>query len=207
MQILGKFLHEKLREQTHVGDAVTKRRDVNWNHGQPEEEILAELFLLDLLLQIPIRRCHKAGVDSNGLQPADPFEGLLFDDSQHFRLDGYVQLADFIEKDCALIGKLELSGFAVECPGVGAFFVSEQLILDECVRDRSAVHGHERFIATGTELVNGTRENFFAGAALAGQQDRRVGWRHALNRLADRLHCRAVADDLRDAVSALRFFL
>ena len=79
-----------------------------------------------------------------------------------------MQLADLIEKDRALIGKLEFAGFARKCARVRSFFVSEQLVLNERVRNRSAVHRYKGFVAAGTELVNRTRENFFSGAALAG---------------------------------------
>ena len=47
--------------------------------------------------------------------------------------------------------------------------MAEEFILDQGVRNRSAIHRDKRFVASCTQLVNGTREDFLAGATLPCQ--------------------------------------
>jgi hypothetical protein len=63
--------------------------------------------------------------------------------------------------------------------------VAEQLALEEVERNGRAVELHERMAASGAELMDGPRDQLFAGASLAMHEHRRVGRRDALDLLED----------------------
>ncbi len=56
--------------------------------------------------------------------------------------------------------------------GEGAFFVAEQFAFDQRGDQRSAVHGHERTVGQSAAEMNGAGDQFLAGSAFAGNQDR-----------------------------------
>ena len=66
--------------------------------------------------------------------------------------------------------------------------MSKHLRLEQRLGERRAVHGHERFAAAAAVGVDELRNQFFAGAARAGDEHRRIGRRHAtreIDRLAE----------------------
>ena len=56
--------------------------------------------------------------------------------------------------------------------------MAEELRLQQVFRHRAAIDGGERLVAARARLVNGARQQFLAGAALAGEQHARVGAGH-----------------------------
>ena len=64
--------------------------------------------------------------------------------SQQSNLRPQRQIADFVEKDGALGSSLEASAFLRDGSGKGAFLVAEELAVNQCVGDRSAIHIYER---------------------------------------------------------------
>ena len=75
---------------------------------------------------------------------------------------------------------LEISRPVAMGIGEAAASVAEKLGREQRVRNASAVDRNERLAATRTLLVNQSRDDFLADAALAGDQDLRVGARGAL---------------------------
>ncbi len=75
--------------------------------------------------------------------------------------------ADLVQKQRAPFRVAEHTGVvacgARECAGS----VSEQLALDDLGRQRGAIQGHERLVASITQRVDGAREDLLAGACLA----------------------------------------
>jgi hypothetical protein len=59
----------------------------------------------------------------------------------------------------------------------GAFLVAEEFGFQEIFGHGAAVDGNEGLIAARAGVVNGARQQFLAGAALAGQQHAGVGTR------------------------------
>ena len=64
-----------------------------------------------------------------------------------------MKLADFVEKDRALVRKFKLSDFAGECTGVRTLLVPEQFVFNQCRWNGGAVHGYEGLVTTRTQLV------------------------------------------------------
>ena len=69
-------------------------------------------------------------------------------------------------------------------------------------RKSSTIEGDEGFAPVATQRVNGARQPFLAGAALAGDQHRHAHLGCQSDLLGDAAHCRQVAGDGLDAVAA-----
>src|SRR3954467_5820314 len=102
--------------------------------------------------------------------------------------------------------ELELARAAGIGAGECAALVSEELVLDERLRDRGAVQRDERLSHPRGELMQRAREKLFARSALAEQQHGGVTGRDALQLARHRLHCGALAEDARES-NALRMLL
>ena len=68
--------------------------------------------------------------------------------------------------------------------GVRAFFVAEEFALEEGFGDGGAVDGDEGTVASWTALMDGACDDFFAGAALASNENGGRGWSDARDELA-----------------------
>ena len=76
-----------------------------------------------------------------------------------------------------------------------ALDVSEQLTFDQFFGDCRTVDFNERLGRARAERMNGVRHQFFAGSALAINQNAAVGARHQGHLLAQRFHRHALAND------------
>src|SRR5262249_35622316 len=99
-------------------------------------------------LQITIRCRNHTYIERQIFQSADPTECPFLQDSQEFRLQAQLKLADLIQKKRALLRLLEQSLFTNAGISKSTFFVTEQLAFDQCRRDRSAVNRDERLVRT-----------------------------------------------------------
>src|SRR5262249_38730570 len=110
------------------------------------------------------------------------------------------ELADLVEEQRALVGRLELAGARRDGSREGAFHVTEKLALDEILRDRTAVDDDERALSTVRAAMELARDELFARTGLAGDQHRDVGCRDLLQ-FAEHLHHRRThPDDLAESL-------
>ena len=91
--------------------------------------------------------------------------------TQQFGLKLEGEIADFIEKKCAAIGKFEAANFLRQRPRKSATFVAEEFGFEQARGNGGAVDLDESAFAAGTEVVNRARDDFLAGAGFAEDQD------------------------------------
>src|SRR4029079_7476091 len=91
------------------------------------------------------------------------------------------------EQQGASAGALEAPGLAAVRTGEGAALVAEELVLEQRLRDGGAVDGDEGAALSRRQCVECAREELLPGAALAEEQDRAVGGRHAAQQAQRRL--------------------
>ena len=84
------------------------------------------------------------------------------------------------------VGRSKRPGFSAVGAGEGAALVPEQLGLEQGFRQRRAVDGEEGPVGALAGVMDGARDQLLAGAALAGDQDSRLG-RRDLGRRVQRL--------------------
>ncbi len=121
---------------------------------------------------------------------------MAFEDAQQLGLRADVHLADFVEKDRAVIGRLELADLLLRRSGERAFLMAEQLALQQRLGQGGAVETDERPLLARTGEMDRARHQLLAGAAFAPNQTGGVGAGDAGDLLLDLLHRRAFADQL-----------
>ena len=206
VQIAAVFVDEVAGERGDVVRPLPERRDGDGEYRQTEVQVLAVLSGRNGGFQIAIGGCDNAHVHLQRRGAAHALEALLLERAQNLRLQRQRQIADFIEKQRAAVGELELPRLAVGGAGERPLLVAEQLGLEQRLRDGRTIDRHERAVGAGTQRVQRSGEQLLAGAALAFDQDGRVGRRRAMQRERHRLQLRVVADNLRRA-AALRQLL
>ncbi len=80
--------------------------------------------------------------------------------------------------------------------------MTEELALHQRLGQGAAVYGDERALRTLAALVDGARNDFFAGAALAGDEHARATTGHAPHEVHHGLHLLALADEAAHAEAA-----
>ena len=181
--------------------AMSSRRSRNGgtregDHVEPVVEVLAEAARRDLLLEILVRRGDHAHVDLDRLGSADALEAVLLEDAQDLRLRHQAHVGDLVEEDRAAVGQLELAPLLGERAGEGALLVTEELRLDQLLRQRGAVHLHERALAASALEVDLARDELLARAVLAGDQHPGVGGPRHLDLLLEAHDRFGAAEDL-----------
>ena len=88
---------------------------------------------------------------------------------EQLALQGRVEVADLVEEDGAVVGRLELADLELVRPGEGPALVAEQLALEQLPGHRRAVDLDEGAVLPGAELVDGPRHQLLAGAGLAAR--------------------------------------
>ena len=154
-----------------------------------------------------MRRGNQAHVGANRLRAAQPLELARLNHAQQLDLGRQVQLADFIEKERAPLGELEASFLRRVRAGERPFFVAEQLRFDEALRQRRAAHLDERPLRPQRVVVDGLRDQLFAGARLAADEHGRVGSRDLRDLLVHEPHRAARAEDVREIVALAQLAL
>src|SRR5262249_27045122 len=89
--------------------------------------------------------------------------------------------ADFVHEDRAAVGELEPATLVAIRVGEAAFDVTEHFGLEQRIREPGAVDRHERPRHPPAPLMDQPRDDFLADAALAGDQNFRVGSRREMN--------------------------
>ena len=126
---------------------------------------------------------------------AEPHELALLEHAQQLGLDRRRHLADFVEEQHAAVGLLDASRLGADRAGERAALVAEQLRLEELIGQRRAVDRDERPVAAARAVVDEARDDFLAGARLAGEEHRRLGLRHARGLRQHVLPLPRMADD------------
>src|SRR5262249_42955892 len=129
------------------------------------------------------------------LHVADSLVGLLLEQSQQLGLQLERQLADLVEKQRSLVGRLHAALAVGERARERALLVTEQLRLDHALLERRAEYSDERLLRARSAVVQHAREDVLAGAGFAEQQDREVARRHLAHRALERSHRGRAADE------------
>ena len=107
-----------------------------------------------------------------------------------------------------MIGKLEAPDFLRERAGEGATLVAEKLGFKQSAGDGRAIDFDESALATRAQIVNGSRDQFLAGAGFAGDRERRsAGRSHDFDLRECALQRLAVTDHFFKIEFTANFFL
>ena len=176
---------------------------MNLEHAEPVVEILAELAALHRGVQVAVGGGDHADVGVHHARAAEAHELALLEHAQQLGLHRRRHLADLVEEQHAAGGLLDAARLGRDGAGERAALVAEELRFEQLVGQRRAVDGDERAVAAPRGVVDEPRDDFLAGARLAGEQHRRLGLRHARGLRQHVLPLLAVADDAAQAAAGL----
>ena len=201
--VCGHF--EVMREQVgNVARARAQRRQLDADHVEPVEEVLAKEAARDALVQILVGRGDDAHVDAHRGLAADPVELALGEHPQQARLQRHRHVADLIEEQRPAVGLLEAPAPERIRAGEGAALVSEELGLEEVGGNRRGVERDEGLAGARAVIVQRARHELLAGAGLAHHQHGHGGARQAADGAEHLLHRRRPTEELGNTRRAAR---
>ena len=192
---MGCACREVRGERGQILDPLAERGDHDREHGEPVEQVLAELARLDHRGEVAVGRRDDPHVDAERLDPADPEQLAVLDHAEQPHLDGLAELADLVEEERPEVGLLEPPLALRDRAGEGAALVTEQLGVDELGGHRTAVDAQERLVATLRALVDRAGDDLLAGARLAEQQDVEIARRDHVDAIEHGAESSGVSDD------------
>ena len=148
-------LHEVLDEGRDLLDPLPQRRHAELDDVEPVVEVLAEATLQDRPLQILVGGGDDPHVHAHHALAAHAREVAVLQHVQELGLQRRMQVADLVEEDRALVGRLELADLLLVGAGERAPLVTEQLALQQIVGHGRAVHLDEGARASHGEIVDG----------------------------------------------------
>ena len=206
VEAAAEILDEVADEQRHVFAAFAQRRNLNGKNVEAIVEVAAKFAVGDEAREVAIGGGDDADVDGLGAIAAEAFEFLLLQDAQEFWLELERDVADFVEEKSAAIGEFEAADFLVDGAGEGAAFVAEEFGFEQAGGNGGAIHFDEGALFARAEIVDGARDDFFAGAGFAEDENGAAGGRDEFDLGHDAANRGAVADDFFEIVGAANFF-
>src|SRR5262249_33951304 len=152
--LLGVARQEERGERGDVVGALAKGRDLQRDHVEAIEEVLAEAALVDELAQAAVGRGDDAHVDVKRLVAPYPLERTLLEKSQQLDLRGGGDLAHLVEEERSLVGLFEPPLAARDGSGEGAPLVPEQLALQKALGQSGAVEADQGELGAGARAVD-----------------------------------------------------
>src|SRR5689334_17713092 len=145
--------------------ALTQRHGDYLQDVQTVVQIFAKAFVLDGLFKVDVRRRQYPHIHRNRLMAANPLDVFFLQEAQQIGFQLQWQIAYFIEKQGAAVGRFYPPDLALMGAGKGPLLVTKQFGLDQMFGNRATVDRHEWLAVTLGLLMQSTGDQFFTGAA------------------------------------------
>ncbi|MNH11809.1 hypothetical protein D3C79_713330 [compost metagenome] len=146
--LLGKLGHEVLAQHGHVIHVLAQGGDQQQALAEPVIEIGPELALLHVTTEGLMGRGDEAKIGVALLLGAERPVAAGLEHPQQLGLHGGGHVAHLIQEQGAAVGLGHQPGLVGQGAGEGPLLVTEQLALDQVLRDGGAVDGDEGFAGT-----------------------------------------------------------
>ena len=180
----------------NVAVAVAQWRSDHLQYIQTVIQVFTKRTLCHGGFQVDVSRRQHPHIHRDGLAAADTLDLFFLQESQQVGLQLHRQIADLIKKQRATIGRLDPPDLTLMGASKCALFVAKQFGLDQVFGDRAAVDRDKRLGMALGLAVQGFGHQFFAGAAVAADQDRGLSGRQLGQQLAQLADRSAVAQQL-----------
>src|SRR5262245_21846635 len=177
------------QQHRHVVAALAQRRNRQANYVETIVQVLAEFALADALREIAVRGGDNPDVDAavDAIRAHTLYLAVL-DEAKEQCLHPQRRLAEFVEKQSAVVGHRGEPGLVAVRPGEAATDMSEQLGLEKRVGQSGAIDCHEVARPAASGLVNHARDDFFPNRSFADDEHLGVGSGGCVAVLAESLH-------------------
>ncbi len=171
--VLGVHVAEEecVRRRRECRLCIAQRRQVDVEHVETEEEVLAHLTGADGFFGIFVRCCEHTDIDgrlfitvAEAADFGDPRERVTVS----MALAGRGHFANFVEKKRAAVGQFEAADATFGCAGEGSALVAENFAFHQRFGNRGAIDGDKGAGGARRELVDATRDDFFSRAGFTG---------------------------------------
>src|SRR5262249_55426240 len=115
-------------------------------------------------------------------------------DSEQFDLDRLARLSYLVQEDRAVVCFLKQPAFIGDRAGEAAFYVAEQLGLEESLGYSTAVHRYKLSVPSRTVPVQRSSDELFSHTGFAGNQDGRLRMSYQGDFFVELDHSGAVTD-------------
>jgi hypothetical protein len=107
---------------------------------------------------------------------------------QQLHLEPWVQIASFVQKECALVGQFDQSGLHGIRTAERTLLIAKQLAFQEVFGKCGAVEINKRVAGAWRKMMDGARHELFAGSSLPINQHGRSAFCHALHQGEELAH-------------------
>src|SRR5713101_4185043 len=194
-----------VNEDRNVLSPFPKRKDVDAHHAEPIVQVLPEGLIADGPLEVDVRRGNDPHVNSDSPVSADPLDLSLLEHAQELRLEFRLEGGNLVQKEGATLGQLKLSQPPLVRTRESTPLVTEELRFYEGLGESGQVHRDEGLVFPGPLVVDGARHEFFAGAALPRDQNRRCGASNLCDQLVEFLHLGVLPYELVETLPPSQF--
>jgi len=129
--LFSAYFAAKYRVSSGIVAVVVQRRHKHRDYVEPVVQVLSKLAGLDSLFKIFVGGRENASLEWDGASPANPLELFLLQHSQQLRLHRGRQLANLIQEQCSVVGRLKLTLPHPDRPGKCALLVSEYFAFEQ----------------------------------------------------------------------------
>ena len=195
-------LGEIIKQQRNVADPLAQSGRIERQHIKPVIQVFAEAAGGNFRLEVTVGRGDHPHVDRYRTRGTHRVNGALLQYPQQLNLQFQRQIADFVQEDGATVGQFKSAHPVGNRTGEGALAMAKKFALQQFLWNGSAIDRDE--ISAGPVGLHMQRacDDLLAGAALTGDQHRRVRHRDNRNDVADGPHRVALADESRHAACA-----
>ena len=205
MQLVTDLAQQMVGEVRNVAPPVPERRDGDLYDPQPKVEILAKRIAPHQLLERPVRRRNDARPCCSRLLRAHGIELTAFQHPQELGLEIGAHVADLVQEHRSRSGDLEIPLPRRDRAGKGPAHVTEQLRLEQRLRERRAVDCHERLTRLRRVVVDRARDALLSRPRFASDQYRGAIRRQHTDQLVDLDHRRIAPHQVLEGVWCRRF--
>ena len=170
-ELLSGFCEKVARQQADIHPAIGESGQVNSDHVESMVEVLPKRTGCNQCFEVLMRSGDDTHIHMHRFTPADSIERAIGKHAQQASLGVGRHIADLVEKQGAPIGLFEPADAFLAGTCKGAFFMTEQLGLNQVFRDGGHVQGDARRAGARAVPMQCARNQFLAGAGGAVDQD------------------------------------
>src|SRR5208282_521238 len=187
---------EVIEKQGNVAGTVAQGGENNGHNVNAVIEVFAESPGSHQFLQVFVGGGDEPEVNLPGALAADSGHGTVFEHAQQLGLECQAQSRDLVEQQSTGVRQFNMTGTRRPRVGKGTLFVSEELSLDQVLRQGGAIDADKGFLRSGSQSDNRSSHKFLSGSTLATDQHCTRALGYARDRIVDVLHRFAAADQI-----------
>jgi len=164
-------------KQVHIPRTVAKRRQRYAEDIQTKVKVGSELALINQFPQVAVGRGQDRYLGGEEALGAERTIGAVLQESEEFPLGQCCKPIDLIEEQRSALCQCNQSFLVLVGIGERTAYMAKQFVLEEVIRESSAINRNERTVGSWTEVMQGARTQFLSCSSFANDQNRGISTR------------------------------